>query len=98
MSDLAAAVAGLATLTVERATVGSSAVTGDVAELTAGVALHALSLAIARVVVRATTLVAGRSAGQATAIAATEAATTAAESTRGRGCATSRGAVALYHR
>lgn len=57
--------AGLGTLVTdlasgaEGAAVGGSAVTGDVAELAAGVALHGLSLAVASEVVGATALVAG---------------------------------------
>lgn len=58
-------VAGLGTLVADLAggaegtAVGGSAVTGDVAELAAGVALHGLSLAVASEVVGTTALVAG---------------------------------------
>lgn len=47
----------------ERATVGCGTVTGDVTELTAGVALHSLSLAVTSKVVGATALVASGSSG-----------------------------------
>jgi hypothetical protein len=77
VASLTALVASLASR-VERATVGSSAVAGDVAELAAGVALHGLSLAITSEVVGAAALVAGgraRAAGEsATAAKATVAA------------------------
>lgn len=58
VSSLTAAVAGLAG-SVERTAVGSSAVTRDVSELTASVAFHGLSLAVASEVVGTTALVAG---------------------------------------
>ena len=61
MASLATPVAGLAS-SVERATVRGRAVTGDVTELAASVALHGLSLAVASEVVRATALVAAGSA------------------------------------
>lgn len=57
VTGLAALVASLAS-SVKRATVGSSAVPGDVAKLAAGVALHGLSLAVTGKVVGATALVA----------------------------------------
>lgn len=70
VASLTAPVAGLAS-GVERAAVRSRAVTGDVTELAASVALHGLSLAVASEVVRATALVAAGSAatGEATAAA-----------------------------
>jgi len=61
MACLAAAITGLAG-GVEGTAVGGGAVAGDVAELAAGVALHGLSLAVAREVVGAAALVAGRGA------------------------------------
>lgn len=64
VTGLATAVAGLAS-SVKRAAVGSGAVSRDVAELTAGIALHSLSLAITGEVVRATALVAGSRTGTA---------------------------------
>jgi len=66
MSSLATAVAGL-TSGGERTAVGRSAVARDVAELSTGVALLSLSLAVAGEVVRPAALVAGRGAivGQA---------------------------------
>lgn len=77
VTGLAALVAGLAS-SVKRATVGSSAVPGDVAELAAGVALHGLSLAVTGKVVGATALVASSGTGAAsettTAVATGEAA------------------------
>ena len=77
VARLAAAVARLAR-GVERAAVGSRAVARDVTQLAAGVALHGLSLAVARKVVWSTTLVAGRRAGASrvsTAEASSESAT-----------------------
>lgn len=72
-------VAGLAG-SVERASVRGRAVTGDVTELAASVALHGLSLAVASEVVRATALVAaGRTA--------TSEATAAASKAASEGCA-----------
>jgi hypothetical protein len=82
-------VAGLGTLVAdlaggaEGAAVGGSAVTGDVPELAAGVALHGLSLAVASEVVGTTALVAGGGAGVAletTTEATLEAATASAAS------------------
>lgn len=64
----------------ERAAVGSSAVTRDVAELAAGVALHGLGLAVTGEVVGTTALVAGGCAG-----VAAEAAAEALEATTGTG-------------
>jgi hypothetical protein len=96
VANLAAAVAGLATLAVKRAAVGRGAVAGDVTELAASVALHALGLAVARVVVGATALVAGGSTGNTTAIAATEASTTTTECAWSRWCTTCSGAIALW--
>jgi hypothetical protein len=95
VADLAAAIAGLAALAVEWAAVGGGAVAGDVTELAASIALHALGLAIARIVVGATALVAGGSTGSTTAIAATETTTTATESARRRWGTSSSWAVAL---
>jgi hypothetical protein len=71
VARLAAAVAGLSR-SVERTTVGSSAVARDVAQLSAGVALHGLGLAVARKVVRSTALVASGRA-RASGISSTEA-------------------------
>jgi hypothetical protein len=86
VASLAAAVAGLAR-GVERASVRSRAVAGDVPQLSAGVALHSLSLAVARKVVGSTALVAG---GRATATeSAPEAASATGESTTGSASATS---------
>jgi hypothetical protein len=65
VTSLGALVADL-TGGAERATVGSGAVTRDVTELAAGVALHSLSLAVAGEVVGATALVAGSGARVAT--------------------------------
>jgi hypothetical protein len=65
----------------EGTAVGSGAVTGDVTELSAGVALHSLGLAVTGEVVGATTLVAGCGAGvtlETTAETTLEAATAAA--------------------
>lgn len=73
MTSLAALVAGLAS-GVERSTVGRGAIARNVAKLAAGVALHGLSLAVARKVVRSSTLVAGcgaRTAGEAASCKAT---------------------------
>ncbi|KEQ57968.1 uncharacterized protein M437DRAFT_60492, partial [Aureobasidium melanogenum CBS 110374] len=58
VTSLAASVASLAG-SVERATVGSSALARDVAELAASITLHGLSLAITSEVVGTTALVAG---------------------------------------
>jgi hypothetical protein len=80
VAGLAAPVAGLAS-SVERATVRGRAVTGDVTELTASVALHGLSLAVASKVVRAAALVAAGS----TATGETTAATSKATSERSAG-------------
>jgi len=71
VANFAASVAGLATFAVQWATVGSGAVAGDVSKLSAGIALHGLSLAIARIMVGASALVAGRSTGN-TAVSAAE--------------------------
>lgn len=60
----------------QRATVGSGAITRDVTKLSAGVALHSLSLAVTSEVVRTTTLVAGGS----TRVAAKSTAETTGES------------------
>ena len=85
-------VTGLGTLVAdltrgaERAAIRSGAVSRDVAELAACVALHGLSLAVTGKVVGATTLVAGSSAG-VTAKAAAE----ALEATAGGGGAASTG-------
>lgn len=80
MASLGTLVADLAG-GAERAAVGGSAVARDVAELTAGVALHSLSLAVTGEVVGATTLVAG--SGTRVALEAT--AETALETTTGTG-------------
>lgn len=92
MASLAAAVTSLAG-SVERATVRGSALARDVTKLTASIALHGLSLAIARKVVGATALVAGsrtRATSEATAEAATRTrgtTTKTGSSTRGRASA-----------
>ena len=57
MARLAAAVARLSS-SVQGSTIGRSTVTGDVAELATGVALHGLSLAVTSKVVGPATLVA----------------------------------------
>ena len=62
VASLAALVARLAGR-VEGTTIRSGAIPGDVAELTAGVALHGLSLTVASEVVGATALVASSSTG-----------------------------------
>lgn len=81
MASLATPVAGLAS-SVERATVRGRAVTGDVTELAASVALHGLSLAVASEVVRATALVAaGSAATSETTTAASEATSEGSAST-----------------
>jgi hypothetical protein len=76
--DVASLTAAVARLTsrVERTAVRGSAVTGDMAELAAGVALHGLSLTIAGKVVGASTFVAGGRT-RATSEAAPEATETA---------------------
>ena len=61
VAGLTALITGLARC-VEGAAVGSGAITRDVTELTASVALHRLRLAVTREVVRTTALVAGRGA------------------------------------
>ncbi|OTA70746.1 hypothetical protein K449DRAFT_18440 [Hypoxylon sp. EC38] len=58
VTSFATLIAGLAS-SVQGATVRCRAVSGNVAELPTGVALHSLSLAVTRKVVRTTTLVAG---------------------------------------
>ena len=88
MAGLAAAVASLAS-SVEGAAVGSGAVARDVAELAAGVALHGLSLAVARKVVWSAALVAG---GGAVDVGQAAAETTESATRRGRSTATSAGA------
>lgn len=85
VTSLAASVASLAG-SVERAAVGSSAITGDVSELATSIALHGLSLAVTGKVVGSTTLVAGsraRAASEAapeTTVATTRSSSTAAHS------------------
>lgn len=59
VTGLATAIASLSS-SIQRAAIRSSAVTGDVTEFPAGVALHCLRLAIPSVVVRPTTFVARR--------------------------------------
>lgn len=95
MTGLGALVADLAG-GAEGTAVGGSAVTGDVAQLAAGVALHGLGLAVTGKVVGATTLVAGRGAGETA-----KAAAAALEATAGSGGTASTGgsgagAVALW--
>lgn len=83
MASLAALVAGLAG-SVQGAAVGSSAISGDVAELAASIALHGLSLAVASEVVGATALVAcsrTRAVGEASTTIAADETTTAHGST-----------------
>jgi hypothetical protein len=75
VASLAAPVAGLSS-SVERTAVRGRAVTGDVTELAASVALHGLSLAVASEVVRATTLVAAGSAATSETTTAAREATT----------------------
>lgn len=92
MAGLTTLVAGLSS-GVERATVGSGAVSGDMAELAAGVALHSLSLAITGKVVGTTALVASgraRATSEATTAVATGEATTAHRSTTAHGARTDR--------
>lgn len=86
VTSLAALVAGLAS-SVKGATVGSSAVPGDVAELAAGVALHSLSLAITGKVVGATALVASSGTGAAS---ETTTAVTTGEATAAHGGTTAK--------
>lgn len=88
MASLTALVTGLAS-SVERATVGSSAVARDVAKLSARIALHGLGLAISGKVVGATALVAGSRTGTAT--ETTSAAVATSESTAGDRTATAHG-------
>lgn len=80
VASLGALVANLAG-GAERAAVGRGAVTRDVAELAAGVALHGLSLAVAGEVVGATALVAGGGTGVATESAAESTLETASATT-----------------
>jgi hypothetical protein len=80
MAGLATAVASLAS-SVERASIGSSALARNVSKLTTSVTLHGLSLAVAGKVVRTTALVASSRAR-----ATSE--TTAEATTRTRGTAT----------
>jgi hypothetical protein len=58
MASLSTLVAGLAG-SIERSTVRSCTVPGDVAELAASIALHSLGLAVPSKMVRAATLIAG---------------------------------------
>ena len=98
VAGLAALVAGLAG-SVERAAVGSGAITGDVAELAAGVALHGLSLAIAGEMVGSAALVAGggtSTANEATTAETTEATTANGGATRGHAASRGVGAGALW--
>ncbi|KAI1104347.1 hypothetical protein F4804DRAFT_192339 [Jackrogersella minutella] len=85
VTSFAALVAGLARR-VQRATVRRRAVSGDVTKLSAGVALHGLSLAVAREVVRTTALVACGRSGATGETASAEATTI---STAGYLCAAS---------
>ena len=71
----------------ERASIGSSAVTGDMTELATGIALHSLSLAVTGKVVWTTALVAGGS----TRVAAKAAAEALETSTRTTSATTSAG-------
>jgi hypothetical protein len=71
VANLAASVAGLATFAVQWTAIGGSAVARDVAKFSASIAFHGLSLAIARVMVGSSALVARRSTGNA-AVSTTE--------------------------
>lgn len=85
MASLATPVAGLAS-SVKRTAVRGRAVTGDVTELAAGVALHGLSLAVTSEVVRAAALVAaGSAATSETTTAASEATSEGSASTTTNG-------------
>jgi hypothetical protein len=86
VASLGALVADL-TGGAEGATVGRGAVTRDVAELAAGVALHGLSLAVTGEVVGTTALVAGCGAG----VAAESTAESTLETAASTGTATSGG-------
>jgi hypothetical protein len=92
VSSLTAPVAGLAS-SVKRATVRGRAVTGDVTELAASVALHGLSLAVASKVVGAAALVAASSTATSETTAAASEATSegSASSTANRGNGSSTG-------
>jgi len=92
VTGLAAAVASL-TGSVQWATVGSSAVAGDVAKFAAGVALHGLGLAITGKVVGSTALVAGGRASAASE-AATETSSVSATGSTGAATHSRVGAVA----
>jgi hypothetical protein len=87
VSGLTALVAGLSS-GVKRAAVGSGAVSGDVAELAAGIALHSLSLAITGKVVGTTALVAS---GRARATSETTSAVTTGEATTAHGSTAAHG-------
>jgi len=90
MASLTTSVARLASR-VQWATVGSSAVAGNVTKLSAGIALHGLSLAIAGEVVRAAAFITGRGAvADKATTAADEAATSGTSATPDRSCARSR--------
>ena len=85
MASLTTPVAGLSS-SVERAAVRGRAVTGDVTELAASVALHGLSLAVASEVVGTTALVAaGSTATGETTAAASEATAEGSASTTANG-------------
>ena len=84
MTSLTALVASLAS-SVKRTSIGSSAVAGDVAKLSARVALHSLGLAISGKVVGTTALVAGSGTRTAT---ETASAVAAGISTTANGAAT----------
>lgn len=96
MTSLAAAVASLAG-SVERATVGSSALARDVAKLAASITLHGLSLAITSKVVGTTALVAGsrtRATKETTTEATTRTRSTATKTSSSTGSRASAGKVA----
>jgi len=99
VAGLATPVAGLAG-SVERAAVRGRAVTGDVTELTASVALHGLSLAVASEVVRTAALVAAGSAAAGETTAATGKATSEGSAgttaNRGNGSSTGSRAAPLF--
>jgi len=97
VTSLAALIAGLAS-SVKGTAVGGGAVSGDVAELAASVALHSLGLAITSEVVRTTALVAGgRSGSTGEATSAEAEAATAHGGTTAHVDAGSVGAGALMH-
>lgn len=89
VASLATTVASLSSR-VKRSSVGGRAIPRDVTQLSTGVALHSLSLAVASEVVRATALVAGSRAG-ATDEASPAAAVAANKAAAGHGHASAHG-------